>query len=60
MLDAFCEAGKEGVEEEEEERRDDEEEEAQSEGAKDLDFEGPMGEDKGGPGHVKEEDVERG
>lgn len=60
MFDAFGEAGEESVEEEEEEGGDDEEEEAEGEGAENLYFERPMGEDEGGPGHVKEEDVERG
>lgn len=60
VLDAHGEAREEDIEEQEEERGDDEEEEAEGEGAKDLDFEGTMGEDEGAPGHVEEEDIEGG
>lgn len=60
VLDGDGEAGKEDVEEQEEERREHEEEKAEGEGADDLDFKRPVGEDKGGPGHVEEKDVEGG
>lgn len=60
MLDALCEAGQRDVEEERDERRYQEEDYPDGEDAEDVDDEGRLREDEGGPGHVEEEEVEGG
>lgn len=60
VLDGLGEAGQRDVEEEGGERGDEEEDYSDGEDAEDVDDDGRLGEHEGGPGHVEEEEVERG